>query len=210
MAIFWRDLTAHRWHWFILIYFFGSSMRYVPKIWLPSVVSNIMVYGVIAVSNLNYLHLETGPDRGLTDKCFSWQTDRVLDSVGEYTGSELIVRLLIFLMWSIYPSVVIGCDMLSCCRRSQSVELAKKYWFVHCSPVVPFFVISIHCAEIIFARDIIIVLFASLENARRVLQINWNLFWFCQSRKGDLDSYFKTMNKWFLNSPSFPSKTVVN
>ena len=61
MAIFWRDLTAHRWHWFILIYFFGSSMRYVPKIWLPSVVSNITVYGVIVVSYLKYLHLETGP-----------------------------------------------------------------------------------------------------------------------------------------------------
>ena len=61
MAIFWRDLTAHRWHWFILIYFFGSSMRYVPKIWLPSIVSNITVYGVRYVSYLNYLHLETGP-----------------------------------------------------------------------------------------------------------------------------------------------------
>ena len=60
LAIFWRSLTAHRWHWVILIYFFGSSMRYVPKIWLPFVVSNISLYGVIAVSNLNYLHLVTG------------------------------------------------------------------------------------------------------------------------------------------------------
>ena len=38
MAILWRDLTAHRWHWFILIYFLGSSMR---KIWLSSVGSDI-------------------------------------------------------------------------------------------------------------------------------------------------------------------------
>ena len=48
--------------------------------------------------------------------------------------------------------------------------LAKKYWFVHCSPVVPLFVISIHCAEIIFMRDTILVSFASLKNAEMCLR----------------------------------------
>ena len=52
--------SAHKWYWFILIYSFGSSMRYAPKIRLPFVRSNITVYGVIAVSYLKYFHLETG------------------------------------------------------------------------------------------------------------------------------------------------------
>ena len=77
MSIFWRDLIAHRWHWFSLIYFLGSSIRYVPKIWLPSIVSNILVYGVIAVSNLNYLHLETGPTGG-------WRTNAFPDRLVVY------------------------------------------------------------------------------------------------------------------------------
>ena len=45
----------------VLIYSFGSSMRYVPKIRMPFVVSDITVYGIVDVSCLKYLHLETRP-----------------------------------------------------------------------------------------------------------------------------------------------------
>ena len=67
-------------------------------------------HGVIAVSYLKYLHLETGPTGD--DRQLFFLTDCPCTSIGEYTGSELIVQLLIFLMWLIYPSVVIGCEML--------------------------------------------------------------------------------------------------
>ena len=77
MAIFWQNLTAHRCtdlSWFIS---FGSSMWHTPEIWLPSVVSNITVHGVIAMSYLKYLYLETLPDRG-------WRTNAFPDRLTVY------------------------------------------------------------------------------------------------------------------------------
>ena len=60
---------------------------------------------------------------------------------------------------------------MSCFKFTAKLDLlAKQYWFVHCSPVVPLFVISSHCAEIVFMRDIIIVLSASLKNAEMCLR----------------------------------------
>ena len=81
MATSWRDLTAHRCtdlSWFIS---FGTSMWHTPEIWLPSVVSNIMVHGVIAMSFLKYLYLETLPDRG-------WRTNAFLDRLTGYLISS--------------------------------------------------------------------------------------------------------------------------
>ena len=137
MAIFWRDQSAHRWHWFILIYFFGTSMRHVPKIRLPFVVNNMQGYGLIAMAYLKYLHLETG----LTGDC---RTNAFPDRLTVYLSPSVIIPCLSWL-FSFWFSHFVGIPIFgntlwyvltlplrsNCWGYKGILDLTEQTWIFH-------------------------------------------------------------------------------
>ena len=70
MAIFWRDLTAHRWHWFILIYFLWlEHVAYTRDLtaFCREQYNGVWSYSCVIPQIFTSWDW---PDRGLTDNCF--------------------------------------------------------------------------------------------------------------------------------------------
>ena len=102
-------------------------MWHIPEIWLPSVVSNITVYGVIVMSYLEHLHLETLPDRG-------WRTNAFPDRLTVYLIPSVSIPGLSWL-FGFWLSHFVGIPIFGntlwyvlTCRWGQTVEVAKESW----------------------------------------------------------------------------------